>query len=133
MKKKPSAKITHLLDTSALIAYLAEEGGAAKVKEVRHISALPFIVLSELYYVTWRQQDQALADRTIEEVLTWRMPVVYPDERLSLSAGYVKARYHLGIADSFIAATALAYGATLLTKDPDFRVLGQDLKLLFLE
>jgi predicted nucleic acid-binding protein len=135
VKSKPSASLlsTHLLDTPAVIAYLAEETGADRVKAVRHTSAIPFIALSEVYYVTWREQSQALADQAIEEILTWRLPVLYPDQRVSLSAGYLKGRYHLGIADSFIAAAAIDSGITLVTKDPDFKVLSPDLKLLFLD
>lgn len=40
-----------LLDTSALIAYLGNEEGAETVARVRNVSSLPFIALSELYYV----------------------------------------------------------------------------------
>lgn len=124
---------TYILDTSALIAYLAEEPGGDKLKALRRAAALPFIVLTELYYVTWRQQDQALAEETIQHVLRWRLPLLTADERLSVSAGYVKARYHLGLADSYVAAFALNYQATLVTKDADFRPLEPHLKLLYLE
>lgn len=132
MKPATSAKPTprYILDTSALIAYLAEETGAERVRAVRHAAAIPFIALTELYYITWRQQDQALADRTMHHVLGWHLPFLTADEQLSLSAGYVKARYQLGVADSFIAAFALAHRAILVTKDPDFRVLQPELRLL---
>ena len=135
MKRSGSGKpaFTHLLDTSAVIAYLAQEPGADRVKDLRQALGIPFIVLSELYYVTWRKQDQWVADEVIHEVLGWHLPLLLPDERVSLSAGFLKARYSLGVADSFIAALALAHRATLVTKDPDFRVLQPDLKLLDLD
>ena len=81
MKPTTSAKLTpsYILDTSALIVYLAEETGADRVRAVRHAAAIPFIVLTELYYVTWRQQDQTLADRTVQHVLRWHLPLLTPD------------------------------------------------------
>ena len=122
----------YVLDTSALIAYLAQEPGSGRVRELKTSAALPFVALTELYYVVWRKQDQVVADETIREVLSWHLPLLTPDERLSLSAGYLKARYRLGLADSFMAAFAMAYGASLVTNDPDFHALQPSLKLLFL-
>ena len=122
----------YVLDTSALIAYLAEEPGAARLTSLRHDLALPFVVLTELYYVMWRQQDQLVADETLQHVLSWHLPLLIADERLSVSAGYLKARYRLGLADSYVAAFALAHRAVLVTNDPDFRPLQPDLKLLSL-
>ena len=129
MPDKPPA---YIFDTSAVIAYLAQEAGSAPLATFRRTAALPFIVLTELYYVTWRTQGQTLADRAVQEVLAWRVPILFPDERLTLSAGYLKARYRLGVADSFIAAFAAAHRATLVTKDPDFRALQPDLQLHYL-
>ena len=123
---------TYVLDTSALITYLAEERGADKVKAVRVSASLPFIALTELYYVLWRKQDQVLAEEAIQHVLSWRLPLLTADERLSLSAGYLKARFRLGLADSYMAAFALASQASLVTKDPDFRALEPELKLLYI-
>lgn len=124
---KPAA---YVLDTSALIAYLAAESGAERVQTLRTASALPFIALTELYYTTWRRQDRELAEEIIQHVLTWKLPILFPDTRLSLTAGLLKARFGLGIADSFVAAFALDRQATLVTKDPDFNPLRPQLKLL---
>ena len=129
VKQRPA---TYLLDTSALIAYLSEEAGAGQVQAIRNHCVIPFIALSELYYVTWRKQNQAIADEAIQYVCSWNRPILYPDQRVSLSAGYIKAQHQLGIADSYVAALALEYGATLVTKDSDFQVLKLDIQLLFL-
>lgn len=125
--------MTYLLDTSAVVAYLADETGGDRVRAVKRTAALPFVVLTELYYVMRRKHDQALAERIVQDVLTWKLPILYPDQRISLYAGYLKARDRLGLADSFIAAFALIHHATLVTKDPDFKALHPDLVLLFLE
>ena len=134
MKRRTRGSLTptHVLDTSAVIAYLAQEPGGEQLKTIRRTAALPFIVITELYYVIWRKHEQTFADRVIQDVLSWRLPLLTADERLSLSAGYIKSRFQLGLADSYIAACALAYEATLVTKDADFHVLEPDLKCLFL-
>ena len=50
--KEEIPQARYLLDTSALIAYLANESGSQVVARLRTQSAIPFIALSELYYVT---------------------------------------------------------------------------------
>ena len=134
MKKTRSADPAprYILDTSALVAYLAQEPGSERLAEIRHGAALPFVVLTELYYVTWRKQGQPLADVTVQHVLDWHLRLLTADARLSLLAGSLKARYRLGLADSYVAAFALTHRASLVTKDSDFRVLVPELQLLVL-
>lgn len=134
MKRKRSAERlpAYVLDTSALLAYLAAEPGSERIKELRALAGLPFVALTELYYVTWRKQNQSLAEEVIQNVLGWNVPLLLPDQRLSLLAGSLKARYHLGFADSFIAAFALAHRAVLVTKDSDFYPLKSELQILAL-
>lgn len=53
----------YLLDTSALISYLADEKGALKAAQIIKNSALPFITLSEMYYIIWHKKGEAEADK----------------------------------------------------------------------
>jgi predicted nucleic acid-binding protein len=53
--------------------------------------------------------------------------------RRALDAAEVKAKYKLYYADSFAAALALEYKATLVTSDSDFRRLGHGFPLLWLK
>ena len=134
MKTTRSAETAprYILDTSAIVAYLAQEPGSERLAEIRHGAALPFVVFTELYYVTWRKQGQPLADVTAQHVLDWHLPLLTADARISLFAGSLKARYRLGLADSYVAAFALTHRASLVTKDSDFRVLVPELQLLVL-
>ena len=52
---------SYVFDTSAVIAYLAGESGAEQVKSMKSKAALPFMVLSELYYLIWRQTPKLVA------------------------------------------------------------------------
>jgi len=83
-----------------------------------------------LYYVTYRKLGSAFADKSIEHVVSWKLPFLTADQRLSLLAGTIKSHYALGIADSYIAAFALDSQTTLVTRDSDFRALQPELKLL---
>ncbi len=126
------SKEKFILDTSAIVAYLTGESGAEKVKECQKKSHLPFIVLTELYYILFKKHGPLLADEMIHHVLSWHLPVLIPNEQICLSAGYLKGHYRLGIADSYIAAFALAVHATLLTKDADYKVLKSNISLIYL-
>lgn len=121
-----------VLDTSALIAFLADEKEASEVLKVLALSRIPFICLSELYYIVWHRIDRAEADRIYGVVKSWNLPVLYPNERVILNAGRIKAVYKLGIADSYIAAFSVDEGLPLVTKDKDYEILGKEIKLLAL-
>ena len=118
-----------VLDTSAIISYLANEPGSNRVESIKSESAIPFMALSELYYVIWRKKGKAEADLTYALVKSWGLPILYPTEQVILTAGRLKATYHLGIADSYIASFALIQNSKLVTQDMDYEVLVPDLKL----
>ena len=123
---------TYVLDTSVLIAYLGQEPRAEQLRQYRKTAHLPFVVLTELYYVIFRKHGPIMADETLQQVLGWHLPLLMPDERICLSAGYLKGKFALGIADSYIAAFALALNAVLVTKDSDYGVLKPDIQLVYL-
>jgi len=126
-------KEAFVLDTSALIAYLADEKEAQDVMKILPQGKIPFICLSELYYLVWNKRGKAEADNIYGLVKSWGLPVLFPDERIILNAGRIKAVYKLGISDSYIAAFALDAGSTLVTKDTDYKILKNELKLLILD
>lgn len=109
-----------VLDTSAIVGYLADEPQAALVAEHWRNAVIPFIVLTELYYLEWQKRGKAEADRVVAFVKSWGRPILYPNETVVLVAGRFKALYRLGVTDSFIAAFAQVLPATLVSLDPDF-------------
>lgn len=122
----------HLLDTSALIVYLCNEKGADKVAKIITNSALPFIALSEIYYIIWHKKGEAEADRIFGIVKSWGLPILLPDEKVILTAGRYKAIYKLGLADSFIAAFAFDKNIPLVTRDEDYIILKNEIKIHFI-
>jgi predicted nucleic acid-binding protein len=127
----PSAEsFSCVFDTSAVLAYLTDEAGAARVKSLRSEAAIPFMVYSELYYLLWQSRGKAEADNTYGLVKNWGLPTLFPNERVVLTAGRLKAVHQLGIADSYIAAFSLIHEVPLVSKDPDYDSLTPELKLL---
>jgi len=120
----------YLLDTSAILAYLLNEPAAGRVAALQTQAALPFVSVAELYAALWVRLGQAKADEAVAAVRAWELPWLWPTEEVVLLAGRWRAVYRLGLADSFIAALAFLTHATLVSKDPDFRPLQPDLRLL---
>jgi len=131
MPKKRSFDV--VLDTSALIAYLTNEPEAEHVAGLKSKAALPFMALTELYYLVYREKGKAGADKIFSTVRSWGLPVIHSTDQILYKAGQLKAIYKLGIADSFVAATALINQVPLATKDPDYDVLVPALSLIKLQ
>jgi predicted nucleic acid-binding protein len=120
----------YLLDTSAIVAYLTGEKEADRITSYLKDSSLPFIVLSELYYIVWKRKGEVEADRAYGLVKSWNLPILLPNERIILFAGKFKATHRLGMADSYIAAFALDQNLTLVAKDRDYNLLKDEIKIL---
>ena len=130
MNTGKKSKFNHILDTSAIIAYLSGEKGAKKTADLKDKSAIPFMALSELYYLIWNKRGKAEADNIYGLVKSWHLSCLMPDERTIITAGRLKAVYKLGIADSYIAAFAVDTDSILITKDPDYNILKEEIKIL---
>lgn len=122
----------YLLDTSVLIAYLCNEKEADKLGRFIKDSALPFVALSEIYYITWNKIGEAEADKIYGIIKNWNLPILSPNEKIILIAGRLKAMFKLGLADSYIAAFCIDKDLTLLTKDRDYDILKKEIKILYL-
>ncbi|MDP3112878.1 MAG: type II toxin-antitoxin system VapC family toxin [Thermodesulfovibrionales bacterium] len=122
----------YVLDTSALFALTKGEDGSDTVENILNSARkgkdtvyLSFITFMELYYVTWHEKGEDAAKELI--ILAKALPVhrVDPNERITLSAGRLKANHRLSVADAFIAATAIDKGAILVHKDPELEVISK--------
>ena len=132
MRVSEDYKATYLLDTSSVLCYLLAEPHGKKLFSLKSKAALPFVAVTELYYVLWQRAGKETADTTLGLVKSWHLPLLFPDEHISLMAGSLKARYRLGIADSYVAALAIAGDLILVTRDEDYAVLENEMKVLYL-
>jgi predicted nucleic acid-binding protein len=109
-----------VLDSWALLAYLADEPAAAQIEKewLSGGTAISAINLGEALYIRMRARGEDVAASEIEairEVTT----VVDADWALIVTAAQVKARGGLSFADAFCVATAARLNAPLWTGDPE--------------
>ncbi len=117
-----------LLDTSAILTFLEDENGAERVERLlrREETLLPFTVLLETYYITLQEHPEDVAEWRY--ALLKQLPVTFlwnMDEPTLFTAGRLKARFRISLADAINAAFAIEHDAILVHKDPEFETLAQ--------
>ena len=131
---------TYVFDASALFAYLQNKPAATKVNELLKeatrdradilMSALNF---GEVYGGILRAYGQDRATATINAVKPLPIRLCDATPARAFHAAEVKSRYKLYYVDSFAAALAIEYKATLVTSDSDFRKLGHGFPIVWLK
>jgi PIN domain nuclease of toxin-antitoxin system len=131
-KPTEGAKITErvVLDSFAILAFLARESGAERVASVlvRGEPWMTLVNLGEVAYIIERVKGKAAADDIFANLLAPQRTDGVPIRWLSLDAGLVrraaslKARGGLSYADCFAAAAAAFLDCPVLTGDPEFTV-----------
>jgi predicted nucleic acid-binding protein len=116
-----------ILDSFAVLAYLAGEPGMSRVQEVleaavrgEHRIGLSWINLGEVLYITEREVGLAQAQAVLAAIE--QLPIQFLDvtkERV-LAAAHIKANYRVAYADAFAIAAAKELGGTVLTGDPEY-------------
>jgi predicted nucleic acid-binding protein len=131
---------TYVFDASALFGFVQEKAAANKVNELLkealrgHADILMSAVnYGEVYGVILREHglDRALATMSAVQALPIRLMDATPPR--AFHAAELKSKYKLYYVDSFAAALAMEYKATLVTSDSDFRKLGHGFPLVWLK
>ncbi|MEM3101675.1 MAG: PIN domain-containing protein, partial [Candidatus Nitrosotenuis sp.] len=95
----------YVLDTSALFTFTRGEDGSDTVEDIL-ISAkkgkchiyFSFITFAELYYITWQEKGEGAAKELIILVKSLPAQRVDSNDRITLSAGRIKANHRLSLA-----------------------------------
>lgn len=131
MKKK------YLLDSFALLAYLKKENNYEKVKDIlsthnTHV-LMNDINIGETFYILARERGMDKADYFIDVVLPI-LPISHVENRLQdvIEASKIKAKYPISYADCFAVATACKEKATVITGDPEFKLVEKLVKVEWL-
>ena len=122
------AKATaYVLDSFAVLAYLAAEAGMPRVREVlRDASAgrcsvyLSLINLGEVAYIVERERGLARAQETLGLIDQLPIQILPASREVVRAAAHVKAEYPMAYADAFAVVAAQVLDAVILTGDPDF-------------
>ena len=107
--------MNYVLDSFAVIAYLQDESGAGKVAGILEKAKsrkakvyMHAINLGEVFYITYRQEGEAVADSVYGIVKMY--PVEFIDdlsEDFLLSTARLKGMYALSYSDAFAAGLAV--------------------------
>jgi len=122
----------YVLDTSALLAFIEDEDGAAEVQELfnRAVTGDAELLVSvvsciELFYVSWQEQGERVAHerlRLLSDLPVSQQPL---SAELAPLIGEIKATTPIAFADCCIAGLAKTRGAVLVHKDPEYERLSQ--------
>lgn len=131
---------TYVFDASALFAFLRSRPGGPKVNELlkearigRAKVLMSAVNYGEVYGRILRDfgPEQAHAGAYAVSPLPIEMLDATPQR--GFKAADLKAKYKLYYVDSFAAALAIEYKATLVTSDSDFRKLGHGFPVVWLK
>jgi predicted nucleic acid-binding protein len=129
----------YVLDANALLSFLNEEPGAARVEQlitgaIRDHTLLLLSVISwgEIFYVSWNRRGEDAARLIISSLARFPLEIVPADLQQITKAAEIKAIHKIPYADSIAAAVAELHHATLVTSDNDFHKLGRRVPLLWL-
>jgi len=131
---RPGSEEPFLLDTSAWLALMEGETGADEVERILREERviLPFLVLLEVYYVSFREGGEKAADRRYALMKSLDVELLWEVDETLLTAGRFKALYKLSLADALIAAFAKTRKATLVHRDPEYEPLCNEVRQLVL-
>ena len=111
----------NVVDSSAWLAYLADESGAshfsAVIEDVENL-VVPSVCILEVFKVVSRQRGDGDALEAI--ALMQQGQVVDLDVTLALTAAKAGIDHKLPLADSIVYATGLSIDAVVWTQDEDF-------------
>ncbi len=132
-------KPVYLLDSFALLTYLNDEPGKARILELlaqaedhkcRLVMCL--VNLGEVLYITERGRGLTMAQSVLALVESLPLELLEASRDLILDAAHVKAHHTLSYADTFVVAAAVRENAVVLTGDPEFEAVEQVVKVEWL-
>ena len=128
-----------VLDSFSLIAYLEGEEGAERMVEVFRAARdsgrdllLSVVNWGEVYYITLREAGRERAEQAVHIISTLPIQVVPVDQELTKVAAEFKASKKMSYADCFAAALAKMRRAELVTGDGDFKMVEEEVKVLWI-
>ena len=125
-----------VLDSFAMIAYFEDEPGAGKVAEILGLlmeqkakGFMSIINWGEIYYCTMRIQGIEGAENVLTQFNKYPIQLVEADRDLTYQAAKLKAKYRVAYADCFAAALSLKLKSPVVTGDPEFKKLKDQISI----
>jgi len=130
----------YVMDSFAMIAFFEDEPGADRValilKSLMDRKAKAYMSVinwGEIYYNTLREQGIETAEKVIGQLKQYPIELVDADQKLTYEAAKLKGRYKIAYADCFAAALSQKLNAAIVTGDPEFKKLGKEYSIQWLD
>jgi ribonuclease VapC len=128
-----------VLDSYALLALLRDEAGGEAVARILERAGqrdqpvqMTEVNYAEVQYVVRRKDGEAAWASVARELGAVPIEFHPVDRRLAEVAADLKTRFRLSLADACAAALAKELRAELVTGDPEFKALEEELKIRWL-
>ena len=125
-----SKRPVYILDSFAVLAYLNDEIGMARIQAVLREASrgqcqvmLSIINLGEVIYIAEREVGLAKAQEVLATLEQLPISILPSTNDTVLSAAHIKANHRLSYADAFAVVAAQENGGVLLTGDPEFQAV----------
>jgi predicted nucleic acid-binding protein len=129
----------YLFDSHALLAFFQGEPGADSVGEILQDSRQrPFDIficmmnLGEIVYLTKRRFGDEKKIEVISRIYQLGLTVLSVTDSLVFQAAELKSQYALSYADCFALACAVNHSATLVTGDPEFKIVSHLIEIAWI-
>ena len=130
----------YLFDAFPLLCWLQEEPGHELVEDLltqaeedKILLSLHIINLGEIFYRVYRLAGLKKAEDIIEKIRLLPIKIVSVSDGAVMEAAEIKGKYPISYADAFAVATALQTGATLVSGDPEYKVVSKMIKILWVK
>ena len=132
--------VTYVLDSSAILRYLDNEAGAARVSEIikSHLAGRCEAIISALHWgeiagITCKIHGGQAMDLALSRLSAFGFQVLPADADRAVRAALVKLRRKLPYVDAFgLELTAEASERVFVTADFDFKPAARDVAIEFL-
>jgi ribonuclease VapC len=129
----------YVLDSYALLALLSKEAGSEKVAalleraQVGKVKVLTsWANVGEVAAIVERRRGRVQLHQVLELLTAAEIEIVPVGRDLTVEAAHLKTAHPLPYADALAAALAIQCEATLVTGDPEFEPLAQQIRIQWL-
>lgn len=127
-----------VLDAFAFLAFLQDEQGAARVARLLEGSrpgapvVMSYVNLGEVLYIVEHERGQTVPDQVLATAARLPIRLLEVGRRQTIVAARFKARYPISYADAMCAALGSIADLPVVTGDPEFKVLDEEIELVWL-
>ena len=129
--------IEYVLDSFAFLAHLENEERGVEVTNILKdawesqdiILYASVINIGEVYYITMRERGVEKAEEVFSLIKRLPIQIIEADIDLTLKASKLKAKYPVAYADCFAASLAIEKDASVITGDPEFMKMEEEVKV----